>query len=177
MRVVSPIDPFEGQRYIDLVYSEGKGDYLDHIYNVTAIQEDYTNITIDGNLSWRCVSSCTFDSREALEGWKNRLHKVSMRRCARVTRSVWRVENESGELPTYEGFIYTLEMTLRTWYTSMELWQESQDLEIIANQFAHTLEFPDGHPTIDAVLQAVKERIVVENPIKEANSHHYSATI
>ena len=51
MRVVSPIDPFEGQRYIDPVYNEGQGDYLDQIYNVTAMQEDYTNPTADGNLS------------------------------------------------------------------------------------------------------------------------------
>ena len=37
MRVVSPIDPFEGQRYVDPVYNEGPGDYLDKIYNVTAM--------------------------------------------------------------------------------------------------------------------------------------------
>ena len=29
MRVVSPIDPSEGQRYVELVYNEGQGDYLD----------------------------------------------------------------------------------------------------------------------------------------------------
>ena len=29
MRVVSPIDPLEGQRYIKPVYTEGQGDYLD----------------------------------------------------------------------------------------------------------------------------------------------------
>ena len=38
MRVVSPIDPLEGQRYIKPVYNEGHGDYLDQIYNVTALQ-------------------------------------------------------------------------------------------------------------------------------------------
>ena len=59
----------------------------------------------------------------------------------------------------------------------MELRQESQDWERIANQFAHTLELPDGHPTIDVVLQAVTERIVAENPVKEANSHQCSTTI
>ena len=52
MRVVSPIDPFEGQRYIEPVYNEGQGYYLNHIYNVTAMQEDYTSPTVDGNLSW-----------------------------------------------------------------------------------------------------------------------------
>ena len=29
MRVVSPINPLEVQRYIKLVYGEGQGDYLD----------------------------------------------------------------------------------------------------------------------------------------------------
>ena len=38
-----------------------------------------------------------------MENWKNRLHKVSMKRCARTTRSVRWVENELRELPTYEG--------------------------------------------------------------------------
>ena len=104
----------EGQRYVELVCNEGQGDYLDQIYNVTAMQEYYINPTADGNLSWRCTSSCTSNSGEALEGWKNRLHEVSMRKCARVTRSVRWVENESREIPTYEGFIHTLEMTPRT---------------------------------------------------------------
>ena len=86
MSVVSPINPFDEQRYIEPVYNEGQGDYLDQIYNVTAMQEYYTNPTVDGNLSWRCASSCTFDLGEALEGWRNRLHEVSMRICARVTK-------------------------------------------------------------------------------------------
>ena len=88
MRVVSPIDPLEGQRYAEPVYNEGQGDYLDHIYNFTTLKYDYINPTTYGNLSWRSTSSCTSDSGEALENWKNRLHEVSMRRCARVTRSV-----------------------------------------------------------------------------------------
>ena len=88
MRVVSPIDPLEGQRYFEPVYNEGQFDYVNLIYNVTAIQEDYINPTTNGNLSWKSSSYYTSDSREALENWKNRLHEVSLRRCARVTRSV-----------------------------------------------------------------------------------------
>src|SRR5713226_4884047 len=100
-----------------------------------------------------------------------------MRRCARVTRPVRQVENKSREIPTYEGFIHTLEMTPRTWYTSMEPQQGTQDCERLANQSAHTFEFADEHLTIDAVLQTVNEKIVVENPVKEVNSHQCSATI
>ena len=51
MRVVSPIDPFEGQRYVEPVYNEGQVDYLDQIYNVTAMHEDHISPTTDGNLS------------------------------------------------------------------------------------------------------------------------------
>ena len=54
-------------------------------------------------MSWKSASSSTSDSGAALENQKNRLHEVSMRRCARVTRSVQWVENELRELPTYEG--------------------------------------------------------------------------
>ena len=88
MRVVSPIDPLKGQRYVEPVYNEGQVDYLDQIYNVTAMQEDYINPTADGNLRWKSASSCTSDSREALENWKNWLHEVSMRRCTRIMRFV-----------------------------------------------------------------------------------------
>ena len=41
IRVVAPIDPLEGQRYVEPVHSEGQGDYLDHIYNVMSSTNDY----------------------------------------------------------------------------------------------------------------------------------------
>ena len=88
MRVVSLIDSLEGQRYVDHVYNDGQVDYLDQIYNVTAMQEYYINSTADGNLRWKSASSCTSDLGETLENWKNKLYEVSMRRCARITRSM-----------------------------------------------------------------------------------------
>ena len=84
------------------MFNEGQGDHLDNIYNVTALKEDYINPIVDGNMRWRCVSSCTLDSGEALENWKNRLHEVSMRRCAKITKSVRRVGTQSQLLPSYE---------------------------------------------------------------------------
>ena len=70
MRVVSPIDRLEGQRYVEPIYNDRQVDYLDQIYIVTAIQEEYINPTIDGNLSWKSASFCTSDLGEALENWK-----------------------------------------------------------------------------------------------------------
>ena len=51
MRVVSPIDPFEGKIYVEPVYNEGQVDYLDQIYNVTSMHEDHISSTANGNLS------------------------------------------------------------------------------------------------------------------------------
>ena len=52
-----PIDPLEGKRYVEPVNSEGQGNYLDQLYNIMSLREDYINRTIDGKLSWRSVSS------------------------------------------------------------------------------------------------------------------------
>ena len=65
-----------------------------------------------------------------------------MRRCARVTRFVRWVETESRELPTYESFIYTLDMTPKTCYTSEELQKGPQ-------QAANTVVIADKHPTTE----------------------------
>ena len=51
MRVVAPLDPLEGQIYIELVFNEGQADHLDNIYNVTALKEEYINLNAYGNLS------------------------------------------------------------------------------------------------------------------------------
>ena len=84
---------------------------------------------------------------------------------------------ESRELPTYEGFIYTLEITPETWYASAELWQGTQDCERLTKKVAHTFEFAIEHPTIDATLQMKKGSIIDDIPNKEANSHQCITTI
>ena len=103
MRVVAPIDPLEGQIYVEQVFNKGQCDDLDNIYNVTTLKEDYINPTVDGNLSKRCVSSCTSESGEAIQNCQNQLHEVSMRICDMITKSVRRVVTQSRSLPTYEG--------------------------------------------------------------------------
>ena len=35
MRVIAPLDPLEGLRYVEPVFNEGHGDHLDTIYNIT----------------------------------------------------------------------------------------------------------------------------------------------
>ena len=85
LRVVAPIGLLEGKRYVELVNGEVQGKYLDQLYNIMSSKEDYINPTADGKLS---VSSCMYDLGDALEKWQNMLHKVSMRRCTKITRYV-----------------------------------------------------------------------------------------
>ena len=67
LRVVAAIDPLEGQSYVELVYIEGQGDYLDHIYNITSTRDDYVNPMTDIKLSWQSISSCTLGYGKALK--------------------------------------------------------------------------------------------------------------
>ena len=100
--MVSPIDPLEGERYVKQVNKEGQEGYLDNIYNISSAMDDYVNSTADGNLSWKSISSYIPDSGEALKNQKNRLLEVSMRKCARIMKSVWRVGTQVCNLPTDE---------------------------------------------------------------------------
>ena len=74
-------------------------------------------------------------------------------------------------------FIHTLEMTPRSWYTSMELRQGNQEWEGLAKKFAHTFEFSDERPTIDVALQEIKEMIFDEIHVDVESFHQCSATI
>ena len=67
-------------------------------------KEYYIDPTTDGKLSWRNVSSCTYDSGDTLENWQLRLHEVSLWRCAIITRVFQRVGAEASALPMYEAF-------------------------------------------------------------------------
>ena len=48
LRVVSPIDPLEGHKYVEQVNIEGQEGYLDNIYNISSAMDDYANPTTDG---------------------------------------------------------------------------------------------------------------------------------
>ena len=74
-------------------------------------------------------------------------------------------------------FIHTLEMTPRRWYTSMELRQGTKYWEGLIKQFAHTFEFANEQPTVDAMLQKIMEKIFAEIPVEEASSHQCNTTI
>ena len=47
LRVIVPLDPSQGERYTEPVGDEDR-DILDHIYNITAKEEDSVNPTTEG---------------------------------------------------------------------------------------------------------------------------------
>jgi hypothetical protein len=98
LKVTVSLDPTEGRRYVEPV----KGKEIDNLYNMTAWMDDYVNPTTDGVLSWRSISSCASDSEEALENWKQRLHEVSTRKCARITHALRWIGTEVCDPPRYD---------------------------------------------------------------------------
>ena len=79
IKIIAPLDPSIGPCYTKPIRVEEETREIDDLYKMTAMQDDYINPTADGTLSWRCASSCTSDSEEGLENWKNRMHEVSGR--------------------------------------------------------------------------------------------------
>jgi hypothetical protein len=67
LRVITPLDPDEGQRYKEPIREEDCAYELENIYKLTTKQHDYINPTADGNLSWLSDSVFSSDSEEALE--------------------------------------------------------------------------------------------------------------
>jgi hypothetical protein len=54
LKVTAPLDPAEGKRYIENV----KWNEIDDLYNTIVRMDDYINLTVDGTLNWRSISSC-----------------------------------------------------------------------------------------------------------------------
>jgi hypothetical protein len=83
-RVIAPLDPSEGGRYVEPATDNILTEDVNQLYRTTTREEDYINPTADGMLSWRSISSCASDSDTGLENWQQRLHELSTRRCARM---------------------------------------------------------------------------------------------
>jgi hypothetical protein len=84
LKVTAPLDPIEGMRYIEPT----RGSNIDNLYNMTTWLDDYVNPTTDGVLIWRSINSCASYLEEGLEHWQQRMHEVSTRRRAHITRSL-----------------------------------------------------------------------------------------
>ena len=97
------MDPFQGPRYIEPIRAEEKVHNMESLYQMTANQSDYINPTTEGNISWRCDSSCASDSDVGLENWQNRLYEVSAHKCAFMTKSLRWIGTEIKDIPSFDG--------------------------------------------------------------------------
>ena len=106
VRVIAPMDPQEGCRYIELVKDEvGRSWY--HAYNIS---KDYIHPTVDGELGWCNSSFASSNSDDALENWQNRLHEVSFKKYGLITQSLRCVATKIVELPIYEALLVLPEL-------------------------------------------------------------------
>jgi hypothetical protein len=85
LHMVSPLDPYEDDRYNELVDEDVEISVIENIYRITGYREEYINPTLDGELSWLSVKSYDIYSKDALERWKNKLYEVSTRRCTHIS--------------------------------------------------------------------------------------------
>ena len=97
------MDPFQGPRYTEPIRAEDEARNMESLYQMMANQIDYINPTVEGNISWRCDSSCASDSDVGLEKWKNRLYEVSARRCAFMTKSLRWIGAEIKDILSFDG--------------------------------------------------------------------------
>ena len=96
---------------------------------MTASLEDYVNPTVDGTLSWRCASSCVSDSDANLEDWQNRLHEVSQRRCATITKELRWIGLEVSTTPTFDG-LSDIQLFLKQYEEQIPLEKRLEVLDI-----------------------------------------------
>ena len=85
------------------MHDDESDDDLDYIYKITVRNQDWLNPTADGRFPWEHESSCTSDSDEETEQWKNWLHEVTTLNCNMNTRLLHYISTEVRYLPTYDG--------------------------------------------------------------------------
>jgi hypothetical protein len=61
LKVIALLDPKEERIYVDPVRRE-----IDNLYNMTSRMDDYINPTMDGELFWRSISTCTSELEEGI---------------------------------------------------------------------------------------------------------------
>ena len=52
IRVIAPLDPYQGPRYIEPIRVEEEACNMEILYQMIANQSDYINPTVEGKISW-----------------------------------------------------------------------------------------------------------------------------
>jgi hypothetical protein len=100
-KVIAQLDPSKGERFVEPTCLDL--EEISQLYRTTACDEDYVNPTSYGILGWQIITSCVTDSYTSLENSQQRIHEVSMRRCARIDHVVRCVGTEIRESPSFHG--------------------------------------------------------------------------
>ena len=53
IRVIAPLDPYQGPRYIKPIRAEEEAHNMESLYQMTTNQTDYINPTAEGHISWQ----------------------------------------------------------------------------------------------------------------------------
>ena len=99
LRVILPLDPSQGERYIEPLRLEDQDD-VEPIYTITVQEEGSEDPPAAG---WESGSSCNTDSEDDLESWQNYLHEPHGCRHARTTKSLRWLNSQPNTLPIFDG--------------------------------------------------------------------------
>jgi hypothetical protein len=70
LKVTTPLDPTEGQNYVEPSRGGFESGGLENVYKFTLRMEYYVDPTKDGEIIWCFFSSCASNSGEEIENWK-----------------------------------------------------------------------------------------------------------
>ena len=76
---------------------------------MTTVQDDYINPIADGTLNRHYASCCTTDLDKGMENWQTRMHEISGRHCAHLTKSLLWIGSEVSQIPMFSGFSHVTE--------------------------------------------------------------------
>jgi hypothetical protein len=103
IKVVQPLDPCVGPRYMEPMENNIEGEDLDQLYTAIArIREYYINPTANGLVSWRSIQLAEEDSELAFDNWQQGSYEIFSRRCETFRETRW-VGTEVREHPLYDG--------------------------------------------------------------------------
>ena len=184
LRVIIPLDPSQGERYTEPLRDEDQ-DVLEHIYNITAKEEDYVDPSAEGIIDWQCNSSCMTDSDDGLENWQNLLYELHGHRCARLTKSLRWLTSQTSALPIFDSSTNTEEFSA----PFLEQIPDSQPCETMdsasrataARWWDHHKKYiPHGEACQNSLrlrfvdqLQEVRSRFDGQSSLQEHLEHYY----
>jgi hypothetical protein len=103
IKLVKPLDPYVGPRYIEPTENNMEGEDLDQLYTVTmGTRNNYINPTANGSVSWRSIHSINKDSKLDFDSWKQGSHEIFSRICATIRMTRW-VGTKVREHLVYDG--------------------------------------------------------------------------